>query len=64
MFGIVFLQQTGRGQKTCMGEFSPLTLAPGDWAQHTEFASSNICNFFSFLKLEYLKLCLSRNHSE
>ena len=48
VFGVVFLQQTGRGQKTCMGEFSPLTLAPRDWTQHTEFASSNICIFFPF----------------
>ena len=35
-------------KKSFMGKFSPLTLAPGDWAQVTGFAPNNTCNFFFF----------------
>ena len=51
VFCIVFLQQAGRGQKTFMGEFSLLNLAPRDWDQFTGFVSFNICSFFFFFKL-------------
>lgn len=63
VFGIVLLQQAGRGQKTFIGEFSPVNLAPRDWAQFTGFVSSNICNFFLFLKLRncvWVGIILSR----
>ena len=35
-------------KKTCTVKFSPLTLAPRDWAQLTGFASSNIYNILFF----------------
>ena len=41
-------------KKTCMGKFSPLTLAHRDWAQVTGFAPNN--NFIFFLRLSCSKI--------
>ena len=43
-------------KKTCMGKFSPLTLAHRDWAQVTGFAPNN--NFIFFNEIVVLRNCV------